>query len=428
MSWRGVTGSEVYRRELVGAGKFLWPVSCPAFSDAGFGKHLVATALTANSLGSAGLEQVSSRFGKIREHLRARGVERLIQMIVGLAEHDPMLLKELELSVAAANADDTTLFAQFKKAITEATRTHGFVEYYEMRDWAQGIDTVLGQLESLVENGRAAVVLRLLDHLFARMDQALDNIDDFDGAGAGTCVRAREIHLAACRQARPDPIALARDLFAREVNSDWELFYGASAAYQDVLGDTGLAEYRKLASAAWHKIKPLRATGRQAVDDQYGARFALAAVLEGFAEREGDVDGIIAIRTKDLSTAYDYLGIAQLCLENARESEALKWAEEGLWQFEDDPDERLIFFASDLYRRTGREEDADNLLWRTFERRPSIALYERLKSAARADRTSLNALRDRAFGWLRAQVAGSGARGWSSPAELLVRLAMTKEC
>src|SRR4029079_12039106 len=140
----------------------------------------------------------------------------------------------------------------------------GSVEYHEMRDWAQGIETVLGQLESLVENGRAAVVLQLLDHFFARMVQALDNIDDSDGAGAGTCARAREIHLAACRQAKPDPIALARDLFARELDSDWELCHGPSAAYEDVLGDTGLAEYRKLASSAWHKIKPLRATGRQA--------------------------------------------------------------------------------------------------------------------------------------------------------------------
>jgi hypothetical protein len=32
-------------------------------------------------------------------------------------------------------------------------------------------------------------------------------------------------------------------------------------------------------------------------------------------------------------------------------ADALKWAEEGLWQFEDDPDRRLIAFASDLRRR-----------------------------------------------------------------------------
>jgi len=425
-----VIGSEVYRCELLGAGKkFSGGCSCPAFSDWGFCKHLVATALAANSLGPGALEQASSRFAKIREHLRAKGIEGLVEMVVGLAERDPSLLKELELSAVAAAADDKTLLAQFKKAITEATRTHGYVEYRKTRDWVQGIESVLDRISSLVDNGRAAVVLQLLDHFFARMDEALANVDDSDGGGGEVYVKACEIHRAACRQAKPDPVALARALFAREVDSDWEFFHGASEAYEDILGDVGLAEYRRLASEAWQKIKPRRATGRQGQDDQFGARYALAAILERFAEREGNIDGAIAIRARDLSTAYDYLGIAQLCLDHGREPEALKWAEEGLWQFEDTPDERLIFFASDLYRRIGRGEDADKLLWQAFERRPSIQPYERLKSAAGADRMLADAVRDRALAWLRAQVekpTGQSAMRWSSPAELFVQMAMAE--
>jgi uncharacterized Zn finger protein len=425
-----VIGSEVYRCELVGTGKvFSGECSCRAFSEWGFCKHLVAAALTANSLGSEALEQASSRFAKVREHLRAEGVERLVELIVSLAERDPSLLSELELSAAVAATDDKTLLAQFKKAITEATRTHGFVEYRKMRSWVQGVESVVDRLEGLIKSGRAELVLQLLDYLFARMDEALKNIDDSDGGGADVYAKAREIHLAACREAKPDPVALARALFAREVDSDWEFFHGASEAYEDILGDAGLAEYRRLASAAWQKIRPLRATGRQGQDDEFSARHVLGAILESFAEREGDVDGIIAIRAKDLSTAYDYLCIAELCLDDAREPEALKWVEDGLWQFEDDPDERLIFFASDLYRRFGREEDANKLLWRTFERRPSIALYKRLKSAAGTDRMRVDAVRDRALAWLRAQVGEPVRRAgmpWWSPAEILVRLAMAE--
>jgi uncharacterized Zn finger protein len=152
-----VIGSEVYRCELVGAGKkFSGKCSCPAFSDSEFCKHLVATALTANNLGSGVIDQASSRFAKIREHLRAKGVEGLVEMVVGLAERDSSLLKELELSAAAATVDDTTLFAQFKKAITEATRTHGFAEYRKMRGWVQGTESVLNRIAGLVESGRAA--------------------------------------------------------------------------------------------------------------------------------------------------------------------------------------------------------------------------------------------------------------------------------
>jgi hypothetical protein len=425
-----VIGSEVYRCELVGAGKkFSGECSCPAFSDWGFCKHLVATALTANSLGPEALKQASGRFAKIREHLRAGGIERLVEMVIGFAERDPSLLKELELSATAAIADDATLFAQFRKAITDTTRTQGFVEYREMRGWVQGIESVLGRIAPLVESGRAAVVLRLLDHFFARMGEALQNIDDSDGGGGGVYAKACDIHLAACRQVKPDPVALARTLFAREVDPDHEFFRGASEAYEDILGDAGLAEYRRLANQAWQKIRPLRAGKRQVQDDQFSARYALAAILESFAKREGDIDGVIAIRARDLSTAYDYLGIAQLCLDHAREPEALKWAEEGLWQFEDDPDERLILFASNLYRRVGRDGDADKLLWRTFERRPSIELYDRLKSAAGPDQMLADAARDRALASLRAQFgkpAGRWESRWSSATELFVRLAMAE--
>jgi len=424
-----VVGSEVYRCELAGAAKkFSGECSCPAFSDGGFCKHLVATALTVNSLGSGTLEQASNRFAKIREHLRAKGIEGLVEMVVGLAERDPSLLKELELSTAASTADDKTLFAQFKKAVTEATRTHSFVEYRKVRGWVQGIESVLDRIAGLVESGRAALGLQLLDHFFARMDKALEDIDDSDGGGGRVYAKACVIHLAACRQAKPDPVSLARALFAREVDSDLEFFHGASEAYEDVLGDAGLAEYRRLAHEAWKAIKPLRATKRQVQDDQFSVRYALRAILESFAEREGDVDGVIAIRARDLSTAYDYLSIAQLCLDHARETEALKWAEEGLWQFEDNPDERLILFAADLYGRIGRDPDAGKLLWRTFERRPGLQLYERLKSAT-IDRRSADAVRDRALDWLRAQLGKPPGR-WgpqgSSASELFVRLAMTE--
>jgi uncharacterized Zn finger protein len=425
-----VIGSEIYRCKLVGAGKkFSGECTCRAFSDWGFCKHLVATALAANDLGPGALEQAANRFARIRDHLRAKGVEGLVELVVGLAERDPALLNELELSADMAVADDATLFATFKKAITEATRTGGYVEYSETRTWILGIEVVLDRIAGLIENDRAALVLRLLDHFFVRMDQALGHMDDSDGGGGDVYARAREIHLAACLRVMPDPVSLARDLFAREVDSDCEFFHGASEAYADVLGEAGLAEYRRLASEAWQKIRPLRATAGQVQDDRFGARCALGAILEGFAEREGDVDGAIAIRAKDLSTSYDYLAIAQLCLDHAREPEALKWAEEGLWQFEDNPDERLICFTSGLYRRMGRKEDADRLLWLTFERHPSIELYEQLKAAAGTHRMAADAVRDRALGWLRAQLEkpkGRSSARWLPPTELLVRLTMTE--
>lgn len=424
-----VIGSEVYRSELEGTGKkFSGECSCPAFSDWGFCKHLVATALTANDLEPGALEQAASRFSKIRDHLRARGIEPLVEMIMGLAERDPALLGDLELAAAEVTADDQTLFAQFKKAITEATRTRGFVEYREARDWAETIQRVLDRVANLIGIGRAKLVLRLLEHFFARIDAALNSMDDSDGHGGAIYAKACEIHLAACREARPEPTALARELFAREMDTGRDFFHGASETYADVLGDVGLAEYRRLASEAWQSVKPLRVGGRLVHDEQFGARFRLGAILESFAGREGDVDARIAIRANDLSTAYAYLGIAQLCLDHRREAEALKWAEEGVWQFEDHPDERLVFFLADLYRRIGREEDIDKLLWQNFERLPSIELYRKLKAAAGSGKAAMEAARDHAIALLRAKLGKPQTKArWSSPKELLLQLLMSEK-
>ena len=421
-----VAGTEIYRCELTGRGKnFSGDCTCQAFADRDFCKHLTAVALAVNNLEPGALEQASSRLGKIRDHLRAKGIDRLVEMVLELAERDSKLLGELELSAALDTTDDATLTMQLKKAITDATRVRGTIEYRDMRDWARRIDGVLDRISILLEGGRTQLVLELLEHFFARMDEALTKVDDSDGGGGACYARACEIHLAACEQARPDPIELARALFTREVNSDWEFFFGASDTYADALGATGLAEYRRLASEAWQKVKSGR---RKRSEDRPAGEYTLRAMMERFAERDDDVDAIIAIRANDLSSAYDYLGVAQVCLDNGREQEALKWAEEGLWKFEDDLDQSLVIFTCDLLQRSGRNEDANELLWKLFNSKPSLELYQRLKSGA-GDRKAEILVRDNAVTALSVRAEKSGPHSeWNlfGAAEVLVRVLMAE--
>ena len=110
----------------------------------------------------------------------------------------------------------------------------------------------------------------------------------------------------------------------------------------------------------------------------------LGAILDRFAEREGDLDARIAIRRKDLSSGR-YLELARFCFDQGRKDEALIWAREGVWVFEDDrPDERLIDFYAARLAETGEAAEAERVLWAAFERAPSLSLYERLKALAGA--------------------------------------------
>jgi uncharacterized protein DUF6880/SWIM zinc finger len=347
-----VAGTEIYRAELQSVGKRLsGECSCPAFSDrSDFCKHLVAVALTVNGL-KPGVP-VPNRFARIREHLKAQDRAALVELILSLAERDTALLDDLELAASMnGDGDDEALFSRFKQAITAATRISDYVEYSEARAWASNIETVLKRVGDLIGRGKAPPVLKLLDHFFARMEAALPSIDDSNGHGGALLAQASELHFKACRAAKPEPIALARELFQRETEWQWDYFHGASETYAKVLGERGLAEYRRLAEAAWAEIKPLLGGARRVHDDQSMLRYSLQSILESFAEREGDIDAMIAIRARDLSSAYRYLQVAKLCADHGRTTEALKWAEEGLWHFEDDPDRRLVAFASNLRRR-----------------------------------------------------------------------------
>jgi hypothetical protein len=57
---------------------------------------------------------------------------------------------------------------------------------------------------------------------------------------------AHELHLAACRAAPPDPVALADRLVSARLNTGWDVFTDGPAKYADVLGPAGLVRRTQL--------------------------------------------------------------------------------------------------------------------------------------------------------------------------------------
>ena len=309
-------------------------------------------------------------------------------MVVELAERDPALFRKLDLAATAMHGDDKTLEARLRKAIDGATRIRDFVDYGEARAWAAEVETALDAVAALASGPRAGIALRLMERAIDKIEQASGNIDDSNGHCGALMHRARDIHCAAACASRPDPVLLARDLFARETETDYGIFEDAAALYADALGEKGLAEYRRLALEAWEKLPPRSGKAKDSREFSNGYS-RLADILDFFAEREGDVDARIALRVKDLFSSWRYLQLAEFCLAQGREAEALRRAEEGLWLFEDDrPDQRLVVFAVDLLAKAGREKDAARQLRGPFEKAPSLALYVRFRKfggeAARA--------------------------------------------
>ena len=411
-----VTGTEDYRVNLLGKGETIkGECDCPAFDDYGFCKHMVATALCANESDRGPESAGAGALARIRAHLAGKANGALVAMIVELAERDRALFRKLEIASAADGADDNTLAVRLNKAIDQATATRGYVEYGEAGGWAGGVDEALDALDAL-NSTHDHLLFKLAERAIDRIESAIESIDDSDGECGALLERARDMHIRAARGAGPDPVALARDLYERETGDGYGTFDGAAWLYADVLGEAGLAEYRRLATEAWEKLPPLTGRSRQKPQGDYDG---LSGILDRFAEHDGDVEARIALRAKDLSSPWKYLELAEFCLRHKGAKEALRWAEEGLWTFEDAPsDARLVLFAANLLMKADRRGEAEAVLKRAFERAPDFNVYLRWREASGA------AARDQALAVVELWAAAETGPSFGHPADLGVKILM----
>lgn len=411
-----VAGTEDYRTVVTGGGvSFDGECSCVAFEEWGVCKHMVAVALAANAPGA----QAGGGIGvldRIRCHLASKSPEALVEMIVEIAENDPDLFRRLELAaVAEGEADEAALEKRLRHAIDKATAVRDFIEYRAARAWAAGISDTLDAVAALDLASHAGLVVRLAEHATDRIAAASGSLDDSDGHCGGLIAQAQELHLAAAQVARPEPLAFAARLFSRAIDDTTDAFHDAPKVYRDVLGKAGLAEFRRLALAAWAELPPAKPDRAD-----YGIawrRTQLLSILDRFAEDDDDVEARIALRASNLSSPHEYYRLVQFCQEMKRHEDALRWAEEGLWMFEDGrPDERLLFLTIALLRGKGRHKDAVGHLWRAFGKAPSLEIYKLLRGIEGV------AARDRAISELTARLASARKDTWFFPADLLIRV------
>jgi uncharacterized Zn finger protein len=369
-----VLGAETYRVRLHWRGDLAaGSCDCPAFDSTDFCKHMVALAITARE--RIDDEATIDRRARLADHLRRQGLEAAIARLLSLAEQNPDLWAEIEADARDAAEDDPALVRRYRAEIDSACQISGSLGYYAVGTYADGLSALLDRLETLNAKGRAAAVAALMVHFLESMQEVFEAIDDSEGEVTAAVQRAVEIHVAACRETKPDPADLAQWLFEQEVDSEWPAFEDLRIAYAEVLGEAGMAEYRRLANESWAAV---------ATRDRAG-QYVLRAILDDLAREDGDLDARIALRSADLSGPYAYLEIIQICMEAERQDLALKWARDALWVFEDAPNARLVSVAAQLEAGTGRSTEALAILWRAFERSPDLALLADLKRLSPTD-------------------------------------------
>ncbi len=406
-----VQGTEIYRVKLsVRDDAINHDCTCPMGAEGAFCKHCVAVGLAWLARDRGGLTAQNSKtdntpvvtLDDTRAWLAQQHKSKLVEMILDQAALDAHLRERLLLQAAKA-AGPRASVATIRKAMDRVTRTGGFVDYRAAHDFSLGVDQVVESIADLLKAGHAADVIELTEYALGKVEQATLSMDDSDGYMSGILQRLQELHLEACRRAKPDPEALAERLFDWELRTHFDTFYGAANTYAELLGERGLAAYRCRAEAAWARVPQSRPGEKD--PEEYSRTYRLKHIMETLARRSGDVEALVAVKARDLSNADTFLQIAEIYRTARQTDKALDWAERGIKAFPDRTDSRLCEFLADEYHGRKRHDEALQLIWKIFTDRASLKSYQTLKR--HADRIhQWPAWRRKALEFVRAEIAG----------------------
>ncbi|MFM0292143.1 SWIM zinc finger family protein [Paraburkholderia sp. RL17-380-BIE-A] len=425
-----VRGTHRYSVELgVGDdGELTYECDCPVGGDGIFCKHAVATALSWLENSGEEVFQVDETEAakprkkrktyeeQIREYVAALDKESLQGLLLEAVERDMTLRDKLLFAARAASASE---LPSMKTAVRQATRISRPLDWRESGAYGDGLMSLADMLRQRLAGPKAEQVVELAELAIAGAEKSLEQIDDSGGDVMPAIMELASVHLAACQQTRPDAVKLAERLFRLQTEGVWDTFYDVLPAYAEPLGDTGLRMYRELVGNGWDALPSLAPSNeyRRSFDP---LRMRLERAMERLAELDGDVDALIRIRSKDLSSPYRFLLVAELCAKHGRPDEGLTWAERGLRESGKNTDVRLLDFCITEYLRRKDFEKADVFAWQRFESRPVAeaftALMDVAKTTGRYDLTRERALKH-IWGLVRSEEATSKAKRshWQTP-------------
>ena len=333
---------------------------------------------------------------KLTGHLQTVGRERLIRLVLEATDYDDILRRRLLLEAAGvsrpppsksgAHPENPPDLDAYCRLLREAIETTDYVDYEAMPDYALGVQDAIAPLRGLLRDGYAPAVVELAEYALVELDKVSDLIDGGDGTLNSVYDDLQRFHLEACQAARPDPEQLAARLLQYEVEGGLGVFNNAVKAYAGVLGERGVRAWRERLVDEWSRLPaiPPNAAKPSAIDHR---RFQLQALMERLAESEGDLAAAVAVKERDLSSAHDFLSLAEYHDAHGQPEQAITRAEEGLRTFAANGEAAgLRDFLISAYERAGRLEEARDLIWQEFVRSGDESGYRRLREHLRTHR------------------------------------------
>ncbi len=372
-----VNGSRPYGVRLdITATRMVGECPCPQGAEGMFCKHCVATALA--WLAQAGPLPMPEPPKKITDtRLRAFLTDRdrtwLVEELIRAAETAPLVRARLEVA-AGADAKAVLNDEQLRRRLARTVQDACAALDGELDEQVTQVNTVLEEVADLAGAGFTQIAIELTEYtmdLLVRYSQEENEENEFMVSHMLT--QAQRIHLAACADGHPDPVALA-DRLVDQALATGRLFMDALPGYAETLGAAGMARYRDRVEQAWHDLGTTENTPGG------DTPATIAHLRERLAEHEGGADALITLLTASPPSNRDILRIAQVLVIEGRDQDAVGWVRRGLERFGSDADLRKL--GAECLLRAGDRRGAVELLWPVFIGNPSLQDYRLLAEAA----------------------------------------------
>jgi len=207
---------------------------------------------------------------EIEAYLLTQTKEYLIELILDRAQTDEQWQQQLRLKIAA-NCVGGTNIDIFRQTLRAAIAVDGYIDYNEVYDYADNIDTVLRELAALVEQ-QPQVVMDLCEEAMPWLETAMNAVDDSSGYLGDTISDVESLHLTAAQKTKLPPAILAQRLFNLEINSDFGFFHNSLTTYKGVLGQEGLRAYQQIIDAEWQRLADISPKGKRSGRDSFDYR------------------------------------------------------------------------------------------------------------------------------------------------------------
>lgn len=348
--------------------------TCPVREVGDFCKHAMATGLAwiAQHDDDAAPRSITEGRHDLCDYLAGLDKDALVAMVLEQAKTDAVLRNRL--AARAVRSGSKVDITALKEMVRKAFVVHGFVDYHGMRRFVGRVAPVEDLLRDLIRGGHAATAAELAGYALACRFAAYEKTDDLAGSFGELLRWISALHLAAWRAAKADSRTLAKVLFKLQLQDQWGFFRFED--YAALLVTTGLSRYRDLAGEAWRRIPALGPGTKREPGER---RYAISGIMEMLARHDGDIDALIAVKSRDLSRSHAFLEIAEICAKAGRHDGTLGWAERERKAFPNELNRPLVEFLVAAYQRAKRHEDAVRLAWEQFRSHAALDLYLLLK-------------------------------------------------